>query len=70
MGHSIVGTTLNLYSHMFQEARARNCDAITNALRFTREGNNAEPKPAKEAEPDIDEDEDELEEEKMGQTMA
>ena len=34
MGHSVVGTTLNLYSHMFQEARARNCDAITNALNF------------------------------------
>ena len=35
MGHSVVGTTLNLYSHMFQEARARNCDAITRALNFT-----------------------------------
>ena len=34
MGHSVVGTTLNLYSHVFQEAKARNCDAITNALRF------------------------------------
>ncbi len=37
MGHSVVGTTLNLYSHMFQEARARNCDAISNALSFTNE---------------------------------
>ena len=34
MGHSVVGTTLNLYSHMFNEARAKNCDAITNALNF------------------------------------
>ena len=34
MGHSVVGTTLNLYSHMFQEARVRNCDAITEALNF------------------------------------
>ena len=34
MGHSVVGTTLNLYSHMFQEAKARNCDAITRALDF------------------------------------
>lgn len=32
MGHSVVGTTLNLYSHMFQEARIRNCDAITEML--------------------------------------
>lgn len=37
MGHSVVGTTLNLYSHMFQEARARNCEAITKALSFTNE---------------------------------
>ncbi len=36
MGHSVVGTTLNLYSHMFQEARVRNCDAITNALSFNK----------------------------------
>ena len=61
---------MNLYSHMFQEARARNCDAITNALRFTREGKDSKPKSAKVDEPDIDEDEDELEEEKMEQTMA
>ena len=37
MGHSVVGTTLNLYSHMFQEAKARNCDAISNALSFTND---------------------------------
>ena len=37
MGHSVVGTTLNLYSHMFQEARARNCEAITNALKFAHQ---------------------------------
>jgi integrase len=34
MGHSVVGTTLNLYSHMFQEAKARNCEAISAALDF------------------------------------
>ena len=43
LGHSCVGTTLNLYSHMFQEAKARNCDAITAALSFgkkdTEDGN-------------------------------
>lgn len=37
MGHSIVCTTLNLYSHMFQEAKARNCDAISNALKFAHQ---------------------------------
>lgn len=36
MGHSTVGTTMNIYSHMFQEARARNCDTITNALSFSK----------------------------------
>lgn len=41
MGHSVVGTTLNLYSHMFQEARARNCDAITNALNFSKNDDKA-----------------------------
>ena len=35
MGHSEVSTTLNLYSHMFQEARIRNCDALTAALNFS-----------------------------------
>ncbi len=37
MGHSVVCTTLNLYSHMFQEAKARNCDAISNALKFAHQ---------------------------------
>ena len=36
MGHSMVGTTLNMYSHMFQEAKARSCDAISNALNFSK----------------------------------
>ena len=40
MGHSCVGTTSNIYCHMFQEAKARNCEAITNALSF---GNKKEP---------------------------
>ena len=43
LGHSCIGTTLNCYSHMFQEARARNCEAITAALSFgkkdTEDGN-------------------------------
>ena len=34
MGHSNVTTTLNIYSKMFQEARVKNCEAITNALDF------------------------------------
>lgn len=46
MGHSVVGTTLNLYSHMFQEAKARNCDAISNALSFTNEIGTEEESPA------------------------
>lgn len=53
MGHSVVGTTLNLYSHMFQEAKARNCDAISNALNFTNEANTEEEKPAKDSYEDI-----------------
>lgn len=53
MGHSVVGTTLNLYSHMFQEAKARNCDAISNALSFTNEANTEEEKPAKDSYEDI-----------------
>ena len=36
MGHSEISTTLNMYSHMFQETRARNCEAISSALEFTR----------------------------------
>lgn len=35
LGHSNQTTTLNLYSHMFQEARIRNCDALTAALNFS-----------------------------------
>lgn len=46
MGHSVVSTTLNLYSHMFQEAKARNCDAISNALSFTNDIGTEEGSPA------------------------
>ena len=69
MGHSVVGTTLNLYSHMFQEARARNCEAITNALRFTNEAMKEEKdSTVDEADfPDGNEDE---EEESMGLTIG
>lgn len=70
MGHSVVGTTLNLYSHMFQEAKARNCDAISNALSFTNEANTEEEKPAKDSYEDIYVDEDEQEEEQLGQVFG
>lgn len=70
MGHSVVGTTLNLYSHMFQEAKARNCDAISNALSFTNEANAEEEKPAKDSYEDIYVNEDEQEEEQLGQVFG
>lgn len=70
MGHSVVGTTLNLYSHMFQEAKARNCDAISNALSFTNEANTEEEKPAKDSYVDIYVNEDEQEEEQLGQVFG
>ena len=59
MGHSVVGTTLNLYSHMFQEAKARNCDAISNALNFTNEIKSEEENPTEDSIDDTDEDENE-----------
>lgn len=34
MGHSCVGTTSNIYCHMFQEAQARSSNAIAAALSF------------------------------------
>lgn len=70
MGHSVIGTTLNLYSHMFQEAKARNCDAISNALSFTNEVNTEEEKPAEDSNEDISENEDEQEEEQLGQVFG
>lgn len=70
MGHSVVGTTLNLYSHMFQEAKARNCDAISNALSFTNEVNTEEEKPAEDSNEDISENEDEQEEEQLVQVFG
>lgn len=70
MGHSVVGTTLNLYSHMFQEAKARNCDAISNALSFTNEVNTEEEKPAEDSNEDVSENEDEQEEEQLGQVFG
>lgn len=70
MGHSVVGTTLNLYSHMFQEVKARNCDAISNALSFTNEANTEEEKPAKDSYEDIYVNEDEQEEEQLGQVFG
>ena len=70
MGHSVVGTTLNLYSHMLQEAKARNCDAISNALSFTNEATTEEEKPAKDSYEDIYVNEDEQEEEQLGQVFG
>ena len=70
MGHSVVGTTLNLYSHMFQEAKARNCDAISNALSFTNKANTEEEKPAKDSYEDIYVNEDEQEEEQLEQVFV
>ena len=70
MGHSIVGTTLNLYSHMFQEARTRNCDAITNALSFNNEPTVESQDTVEDEEVvDIDEADDEAEEETMSLSM-
>ena len=70
MGHSIVGTTLNLYSHMFQEARTRNCDAITNALSFNNEPIEESQNISESGEAvDIDEADDEAEEETMSLSM-
>lgn len=34
MGHSCVGTTSNIYCHMFQEARAKNSEVIAAVLNF------------------------------------
>ena len=70
MGHSVVGTTLNLYSHMFQEARARNCDAISNALSFTNEVKVKEEKHSEDSTEGTYEDEDEQEEEQFGQVFG
>ena len=70
MGHSVVGTTLNLYSHMFQEARARNCDAISNALSFTNEVKVKEEKHSEDSTEGTYEDEDEQEEEQLGQVFV
>ena len=36
LGHSNCNTTLGIYSHMFEEARVKSCEAITNALDFGR----------------------------------
>lgn len=36
LGHSQVTTTLNLYSHMFRENQIKACDAVANALSFTK----------------------------------
>ena len=37
LGHAQTSTTLNIYSHMFQEAKAKTCDAVANALDFSKD---------------------------------
>ena len=39
LGHAHTSTTLNIYSHYFQEAQARVSDAVTNALDFNKSRN-------------------------------
>lgn len=41
LGHSSSNTTLGIYSHMFEEARVKSCDAITNALNFNKQNENS-----------------------------
>ena len=36
LGHSSSNTTLGIYSHMFEEARVKSCNAITDALNFNQ----------------------------------
>ena len=36
LGHAHTSTTLNIYSHYFQEAQAKISDAVANALDFTK----------------------------------
>lgn len=36
MGHSVIGTTTNIYTHVFEEANARAADAITSVLDFSK----------------------------------
>ena len=55
---------------MFQEARTRNCDAITNALSFNNEPSEDSQDSAENEEAvDIDETDDEAEEEMMSLSM-
>lgn len=55
---------------MFQEARTRNCDAITNALSFNNEPTGESQDSAENEEAvDIDEGDDEAEEETMSLSM-
>lgn len=36
MGHSVIGTTTNIYTHVFEEANARAADVITSVLDFSK----------------------------------
>ncbi len=54
---------------MFQEAKARNCDAISNALSFTNEVK-ADEQPTEDNTENTDENDDEQEEEQPGQVFG
>ena len=43
LGHAHTSTTLNIYSHYFQETQARVSDAVANALDFTKPREAAKP---------------------------
>ena len=46
MGHSCPSTTTSIYCHMFQEAQARTCDILTDALSFGKSDGKTEEKTA------------------------
>ncbi len=45
LGHSAISTTTSTYVHMFQEAQARTCEVIANALDFSRKKRTKEEHP-------------------------
>ena len=46
MGHSCVGTTSNIYCHMFQQAQARVSNAVSEALDFHKGKDKSDEKTA------------------------
>ena len=43
LGHSVIGTTTNIYCHAFQQAQARAGDAIANVLDFSKKKSEPDP---------------------------